>query len=117
MLLFLHDLPARLFMGLMEVESQSFSYSFTLLSFLSRKIISGLGKAWCAFRKTLKVRSSFQLLSDLIPIIRFLRLKRTEMGQQERGKRAAFNFPLSDIIPFLWDWRQRSVFCNSFMLT
>ena len=38
------------------------------------------------------------------------------MGKQERGKGAAQKSPLSDIMPFLWDQGQRSIFC-SIMLT
>lgn len=32
------------------------------------------------------------MLSDRIPLLRFLRLEKTEMGKQERGKRATFNW-------------------------
>ena len=39
------------------------------------------------------------------------------MGKQERYKRATFNSPPSNIIPFLWDYGRRSIFCNLFMLT
>ena len=36
------------------------------------------------------------MLSDRIPLLRFLRLEKTEMGKQERGKRATFN--LSSVV-------------------
>lgn len=39
------------------------------------------------------------------------------MSKLERGKGAAFSSPLSNIITFLWDQGERSVFCNVFMLT
>ena len=52
--------------------------------FLSRKRISRLGNTWCAFRKT-KVRSSFQWLSDLISIFRFLRLEGGQKWVNRKG--------------------------------
>ena len=39
------------------------------------------------------------------------------MGKQERGRIAAFNSPLSNIIPFLQGQGLRSIFCNFFRLT